>query len=350
MITKLTRSEKFKVLLTFLICFSFMFSVFLLRRHIGISREKDRYYYIAMNESDHIATTVDCIMARTSALKALVINNNGEIDFFEDVAAKIYDDVTNETGVPLKNIAIAPGGIVADVYPHEGNEAFIGFNFFDTEKEGNAEALKAYKTGQTILTNPFELVQGGMGMAGRAPVNVNGEFWGLVTVTIDYDKLIEAIQLDNMEGMEIEYELAYIDEGDERVVIQASDKMPETSVSYRFKIRNLLWEISVAPKGGFGSNRLRFIMPLIFLFFAAFAAKFVEMYYKLKESNKSLKKMTDEALAASEAKSAFLSNMSHEIRTPINAVLGMNEPWNSPGNNTGVGCHSLLQGIFLTQG
>ena len=25
-------------------------------------------------------------------------------------------------------------------------------------------------------------------------------------------------------------------------------------------------------------------------------------------------------------------------------------PWNSPGKNTGVGCHSLLQGIVLTQG
>ena len=25
-------------------------------------------------------------------------------------------------------------------------------------------------------------------------------------------------------------------------------------------------------------------------------------------------------------------------------------PWNSPGKNTGVSCHSLLQGIFLTQG
>ena len=24
--------------------------------------------------------------------------------------------------------------------------------------------------------------------------------------------------------------------------------------------------------------------------------------------------------------------------------------WSSPGKNTGVGCHSLLQGIFLTQG
>ena len=25
-------------------------------------------------------------------------------------------------------------------------------------------------------------------------------------------------------------------------------------------------------------------------------------------------------------------------------------PWDSPGKNTGVGCHSLLQGIFPTQG
>ena len=25
-------------------------------------------------------------------------------------------------------------------------------------------------------------------------------------------------------------------------------------------------------------------------------------------------------------------------------------PWDSPGNNTGVGCHALLQGIFPTQG
>ena len=25
-------------------------------------------------------------------------------------------------------------------------------------------------------------------------------------------------------------------------------------------------------------------------------------------------------------------------------------PWNSPGKNTGVGCHSLLEGIFPTQG
>ena len=29
---------------------------------------------------------------------------------------------------------------------------------------------------------------------------------------------------------------------------------------------------------------------------------------------------------------------------------GLYSPWNSPGQNTGVGSLSLLQGIFLTQG
>ena len=32
------------------------------------------------------------------------------------------------------------------------------------------------------------------------------------------------------------------------------------------------------------------------------------------------------------------------------ATRGLYNPWNSPGQNTGVGSHSLLQGIFPTQG
>ena len=39
--------------------------------------------------------------------------------------------------------------------------------------------------------------------------------------------------------------------------------------------------------------------------------------------------------------------VSHSVCDSMDCILF---PWNSPGKNTGEGCHFLLQGIFLTQG
>ncbi len=61
---------------------------------------------------------------------------------------------------------------------------------------------------------------------------------------------------------------------------------------------------------------------LILIVFFSFLINRAEK--KSREAEESEQK-TEEAMAASEAKTAFLSNMSHEIRTPINAILGMNE-------------------------
>ena len=40
----------------------------------------------------------------------------------------------------------------------------------------------------------------------------------------------------------------------------------------------------------------------------------------------------------------------HLFVTPWTTAHRLLCPWNSPGKNTGVSCHALLQGIFLTQG
>lgn len=52
---------------------------------------------------------------------------------------------------------------------------------------------------------------------------------------------------------------------------------------------------------------------------------FMARYEKKNRLAQEYNQKAENAAAANEAKSAFLSNMSHEIRTPINAVLGMNE-------------------------
>ena len=46
----------------------------------------------------------------------------------------------------------------------------------------------------------------------------------------------------------------------------------------------------------------------------------------------------------------FLESESHSVVSNSLQPHGLNSPWNSPGQNTGVGSLSLLQGIFPTQG
>ena len=41
---------------------------------------------------------------------------------------------------------------------------------------------------------------------------------------------------------------------------------------------------------------------------------------------------------------------SHSVVSESSQPHGLHSPWNSPGQNTGVGSLSLLQGIFATQG
>ena len=52
-----------------------------------------------------------------------------------------------------------------------------------------------------------------------------------------------------------------------------------------------------------------------------------------------------------ESESVSCSVLSDSLRPHgLLGLLGLLCPWDSPGKNTGVSCHFLLQGIFPTQG
>ena len=46
----------------------------------------------------------------------------------------------------------------------------------------------------------------------------------------------------------------------------------------------------------------------------------------------------------------MLSHFNHVQLLVTLWTVAHQAPWDSPGENTGVGCHALLKGIFLTQG
>ncbi|MCR4656676.1 MAG: sensor domain-containing diguanylate cyclase [Lachnospiraceae bacterium] len=254
-----------------------------------LDTEKERYGFIAKNEAEHIITIIDCVMARTNTLKAMIQDHDGDTSFFDDVAENVYKDVTDETGIILKNLALAPDGVVSDVYPLKGNESLIGFNFLDMSRPGNLEAKAAYEQGGTILTNPFELIQGGMGMGGRAPVLLrngdNKDLWGLVTVTIDYDNLIDVLGLDNLEGMGVNYALSYIDEDGSNHIMQAEGLLDDYAVKTQFKVRNLTWELAVSPKKGWISGFQIALSVFIVLSISVFIGLFTNILLKLRENN-----------------------------------------------------------------
>ena len=61
---------------------------------------------------------------------------------------------------------------------------------------------------------------------------------------------------------------------------------------------------------------------------AVIAGMIILLFFAILDQVKALdaqKQETQNAIAATKAKSDFLANMSHEIRTPINAIMGMNE-------------------------
>jgi sensor domain CHASE-containing protein len=66
-------------------------------------------------------------------------------------------------------IAAAPDLVVTMVYPFEGNEGFLGFDYRESV-ELLPGALSTLGSGEDLMVGPVELPRGGLGIILRAPV------------------------------------------------------------------------------------------------------------------------------------------------------------------------------------
>lgn len=114
----------------------------------------------------------------------------------EGMSHEAFDAIAAELlrGQPgIRSLSLAPGFVITEIYPREGNEAALGLDQLEDPVQKGA-MLRAIKEDGPLLAGPFEAVQGGRVLAIRIPLWVDREgvprLWGAVNMVLDHEELL----------------------------------------------------------------------------------------------------------------------------------------------------------------
>lgn len=217
-----------------------------LQRHITAQLNADTY-------GERIKNELADGMEITQTLEQVLISGNGQMNEFDTIAQNLMSD-------SIESIQLAPGGVVTDIYPAEGNEAGK-IDLLQDEDRG--EISRYARDNRTVITQgPFALKQGGYGIAVRDPVYLkdqNGQeyFWGF-TVAILRVPDIFSNALQALSGFGYEYSISKTDAPwmDTYNVVYRSEGPMTDPVSYDFSIGEDHWKMEVFPTAGWRNDGL----------------------------------------------------------------------------------------------
>ena len=200
-------------------------------------------------------------IAITDTLKQVLISGNGDINQFDTIAENLISD-------SIESVQLAPDGVVTDIYPAEGNEA----GKIDLLHDKDRGRISCYaRDNHTIITQgPFELKQGGYGIAVRNPVYLNDEngqeyFWGFTIVILRVPDIFSD-SIHALSGFGYEYRLSKTETpwSDTYKTVYQSDGQMTQPVSYDFTIGKENWTFEVTPESGWRNNTLIITVSTIF--------------------------------------------------------------------------------------
>ena len=216
----------------------------------------------------------------TDALEQILISENGEIHQFDTIAGNLMSD-------SIESVQLAPNGVVTDIYPAEGNEA----GKIDLLHDKDRKEISCYaRDNHTIITQgPFELKQGGYGIAVRNPVYLKDNdgqeyFWGFTIVILRVpDIFSDAVSA--LSNFGYEYKILKTDTpwSDTYTVVYQSDGQIDHPVSYIFTIGDETWKFEITPKTGWRNNTLLIIISGIFLTISILLSALTRVWLVAKE-------------------------------------------------------------------
>ncbi|MAT44032.1 MAG: hypothetical protein CL609_16990 [Anaerolineaceae bacterium] len=163
------------------------------RQNIKLSIQNDLDLY-----SDLISQQTNLQLAQMDGLHAYVLaqlQHRGEINEpgFYLFAKNLHTDFQM-----IRNLSIAPLGIQTYVYPLEGNENVPGHNLMTDEREDvQRDIQRALESKNIVLSGPYQLRQGGLGLVARQAIYLEGQFWGLVTMVLDVPPVIDSSKINS---------------------------------------------------------------------------------------------------------------------------------------------------------
>ncbi|MDD2058121.1 EAL domain-containing protein [Pseudomonas sp. GD03860] len=215
---------------------------------------------------------------------AQLISADGQItpEHFHNMARQAIASVPH-----IRHISIAPGDVVADVYPLHGNQSLIGVDYRHLPDQYPL-LQRARDHYSPVLAGPLQLYQGGRGLIYRRPVFLKGHkgvklYWGNVSIVADIDRLLSAAGLDLDPGFELALRGADGQGAVGGMIWGDPQLFARHPVTVNVDVPGGLWQLAASPLGGWPSMSL-FASPL-FLFALTCTGLFSLFVAQLNRSN-----------------------------------------------------------------
>lgn len=184
---KVTISSFSMVYLIISIVMVLLISDLLVERHVRAEQETAMNKLSVVRSNIESQVYMDTYLADSLAMM-VTIDPDFSMQHWDMIAQKLMSKSSY-----VRNIALAPNDVITRVYPIKGNEKALGVDFRNIPAQ--YESVKqAREQGSVYITHPLELVQGGKAIIARYPIFTdfpyNRDYWGTVSVVIDYQKLI----------------------------------------------------------------------------------------------------------------------------------------------------------------
>lgn len=203
----------------------------------------------------------------------------------------------------LKNLGAARGFVMSYVYPLEGNRKVLGIDYRDIPEQWKQVQL-AKETGKMVVAGPLKLIQGGVGLIGRAPVFVrNGEskeYWGIVSAVINADLMFEKMEQAEKDGLQVAIrgvdgagDKGGVFWGDAALFSPASD-----TVTMSVTLPSGYWVLAATPAEGWADDNPVLLYFRILL--GTFTLLILVLVYRMMKKNHEVKR-TRESLAEAQS-------------------------------------------------